>query len=313
MLNDLAGAHLNGQPMLFRGGSGAGAVLACSAETLAQLPDLNEHSESEDSAPKAFVNTLEQVDTVTLGHHTCIRVTDAASAHRAERELFAQLRASTAESDGPLARWIDRSASQWLSYRLVHTPLRPNHITAIGTAVGLLAAWCLAQGVYSLQVLGASLFLCATVIDGCDGEVARLKFQETRFGRVFDITTDNIVHTAIFVAIGLGQYRQHPGGNYPVLIALLLGGFIGAAAATYWCFLRAPQGLQKSPRPHTTKGKIRRLLLRGFEAVGNRDFAYLLLVLALFGRLHWFFWGTLLGTYGFTAALIWVYRWRDAS
>src|SRR5262249_57132410 len=116
------------------------------------------------------------------------------SAGAAGSLLLSEIGATPAGSDGPLARLVDRSVSQWISRRLVHTPLRPNHITVIGTAIGLAGAWCLARGAWTFDVLGTFLFLCATVIDGCDGEVARLKFQETPFGKPFDVPTDNLVH-----------------------------------------------------------------------------------------------------------------------
>jgi hypothetical protein len=54
-------------------------------------------------------------------------------------------------------------------------------------------------------------------------------------------------------------------------------------------------------------------LLRGFEALMNRDFAYMLVALALIGRLDWFLWGAAFGTYVYAAALVVVYRWRDAD
>jgi len=144
------------------------------------------------------------------------------------------------------------------------------------------------------------------------GEVARLKFQETPFGHTFDVMTDNVVHAAIFVCLGIGQYRQHPDGHYGKLSALLLGGVACAAAALYWVFLREPQALRATP-PRTTGGKLRAGLLRGYEAVMNRDFAYLLFALAVIGRLSWFLWGAAFGTYVFAASLLWVYRWREPA
>ena len=301
----LRGAPSGVCPTIFGADGGASRMILCEADDLAELASaLDAHNGN----PRA----LDRAEAATLRDELCVRVTDDHSARAAEARLLAQLRAATADSDGPIAR-LDRSASQWISRRLVHTPLRPNHITIIGTCIGLVGAWCLAQGVYGLDVLGTALFVCAVIIDGCDGEVARLKFQETPFGHTFDVTTDNVVHVAIFVGLGIGQYRRHPDGHYALLSALLLGGVACAAAALYWVFLRAPQTLRSAPPPRTTRGKMRALLLRGYEAVMNRDFAYLLFALAVIGRLPWFFWGAAFGTYVFAASLMWVYRWREAA
>ena len=81
------------------------------------------------------------------------------------------------------------------------------------------------------------------IIDGCDGEVARLKFQESRFGYLFDVTTDNIVHVAIFIGLGVGLYRAAPDGQ-PALArsTLLVGGFACATAATMLTLVRQPAG-----------------------------------------------------------------------
>jgi hypothetical protein len=58
---------------------------------------------------------------------------------------------------------------------------------------------------------------------------------------------------------------------------------------------------------------LRQRLLRGFEALMNRDFAYGLVLLAVIGHLDWFLWGAAFGTYVYAAALVVVYRWRDAD
>ena len=249
-------------------------------------------------------------DALPLAGALCIPVPNAAAVEVAERELLRQLAAATAGSDGPIARF-DRALSTRLSRHLVRTPLRPNHITAIGTAVGFLAAWALAQGTYLFGVAGTLLFWLAVIIDGCDGEVARLKFQESRFGYIFDITTDNIVHVAIFVGLGLGLSRAVPESHLRWLIGLLVGGFACATAATMLTLVRHPPTLQA--QPSSRRGRWRRRLLRGFEALMNRDFAYVLIPLALIGRLDWFLWGAAFGTYLYAAALVIVYRWRDAK
>jgi len=194
-----------------------------------------------------------------------------------------------------------------------HTQLRPNHITTIGTAVGLLAAAALSHGSYWSGVAGTLLFLCTTIIDGCDGEVARLTFQETRFGQRFDVITDNVVHVAIFIGLAVGLYHQNPDGHYLLLMGILLGGFACTSVVTYFFLVRRPGFATSGGTPVSWRGKVRRRLLQGFEGLMNRDFAYLLLVLALVDRLYWFMWSTAFGTYAFAILLVWIYRWRDAT
>ena len=55
-----------------------------------------------------------------------------------------------------------------------------------------------------MQTIGALLFLAHSILDGCDGELARLKFQQSRWGGVLDFWGDNVVHTVIFGCMGIG-------------------------------------------------------------------------------------------------------------
>jgi len=303
-------ANLNGRSLLFTSGTRTDIAL-CRPPTLCAI-DLSTVTTRGAEGIWAALSAC-GADPIPLDGELCIPVHDACSAAAAEAELCERLRVETATSDGPLAHWIDRRISLRISRWLArHTRLRPNHITAIGTTVGLLAASLLSIGGYWTGVAGTLLFLCATIIDGCDGEVARLTFTESAFGQKFDVTTDNIVHLAIFVGLGIGMYHQNPNGHYLLLINLLLGGFACAGALSYFFLVRRP-GFARRGLAVTFKGRLRQKLLGTFEALMNRDFAYLLFVLAAIDRLHWFLWGAAFGTYVFAILLVWVYRWRDAS
>lgn len=290
----------NGRPVVLQA-NGNGAAIVLGPRSFLSAFDAREPLQAARAA---------ESETVALDGALCVPVSDVRSADAAEQALVRQLAASTADTDGPIAR-LDRALSTRLSRYLVRTALRPNHITVIGTAIGFLGAWCLAQGTYGFGVLGTLLFWFAVIIDGCDGEVARLKFQESRLGYVLDVTTDNIVHVAIFIGMGVGLYRAAPDGNLLGLVVLLVGGFCCATAATMLTLARQPppQNLQ----PRSARGKLRQYLLRAFAALMNRDFAYGLVVLALIGHLNWFVWGAAFGTYIYAAALVVVYRWRDAD
>ncbi len=210
-----------------------------------------------------------------------------------EDRLMKALAGQTESDDGFLARTLDRRVSRFFSRRLAHTRITPNQITIIGVTIGLLGAYFLAQPNYGARLLGAILFLFCVIVDGVDGEVARLKLQETPFGHYLDIVTDNAVHVVLFVAIALGLYRETGDAGYMRALLFLLAGFVACAVSVYYVILkREPDELRQSPAT-----------LRLMALVTNRDFAYLVVALALANRLSWFLKGAAVGTFLFAAAL----------
>ena len=308
-LAQVTAGSLNGRPLLFRTAN-QHAVALCRPGMLADI-DLGTLAETR---AETVWNELQRRNAQILRlDEMCVPITDARSVEVAEQALCRRLRADSAASDGPLAHCIDRRISLGISRWLVrHTQLRPNHITVVGTSVGLLAALVLGAGSYWAGIAGTLLFLCATIIDGCDGEVARLTFHTSDFGQKFDVITDNIVHVAIFIGLGFGVYHQNPQAPYMLVGGILLSGFACNGVLSYFFLVRRPGFATSRGTPVSWRGKLRQSLLRAFEAMMNRDFAYLLLLFALIGHLEWFFWAAAFGSYGFAVLLLCVYRWRDA-
>jgi len=79
-------------------------------------------------------------------------------------------------------------------------------------------SWTVAAGV---------LFVVTYVLDNCDGEIARLKDQCSTFGMWFDTFVDWIVHTAFFIALGIGTAK---GFGHDAWLWL---GWIAAAGGTF--------------------------------------------------------------------------------
>ncbi|HUJ88992.1 MAG TPA: CDP-alcohol phosphatidyltransferase family protein [Syntrophorhabdales bacterium] len=220
----------------------------------------------------------------------------------AEDRLVGALPSATVHRDGFMARHLDRHLSRRASPILARTPVTPNGVTLFNVAVGLGAAFLLLRGGYWSQLVGTLLFLSCVVLDGVDGEVARLKLQETAFGHYLDIVTDNIVHLAIFIGLAVGLYRQTGDRLYLQLLWFLLGGFGFCAAAIYKVSSAGPD----KPRS--------RVVDRLTGLLGNRDFAYLLVALAIIGRLNWFVVGAAAGSYIFAAVVLaFGLRWRRSS
>ena len=202
--------------------------------------------------------------------------------------------------DGFIARHFDRHISRRISSRLARTPMTPNGVTLVGMTIGLTAAFLLSLPGYLPHLLGSLLFVFCVIVDGVDGELARLKLQESRFGHYLDITTDNLVHLAIFVGIAFGLYHDTGNARYLRILWVMLGGFGLCLLAVYQCILRLSEDqLKASPN-----------VIRFMALLSNRDFAYLIALLALVDRLNWFLIGSALGSYVFAAAL-WIIRYRE--
>jgi len=223
----------------------------------------------------------------------CIAGGEHASVSAVEERLIAALPLATAGRDGFMARHVDRHFSPCISRKLARTGVTPNQITLSNVAIGFAGAFLLSRGSYWSQLVGSLFFLFCVVLDGVDGEVARLKLQESVFGHYLDIITDNVVHVAIFVGIAVGLRYQTGDRGYLYALGFLLGGFGVCACVAHRVLSRSLDA--------TRSGTTRKLT----GLLANRDFAYLIVVFAMVGHLNWFLLAAAAGSYAF-AAILWV-------
>ena len=210
----------------------------------------------------------------------------------AELRLAKSVRKESTSTDAFMARTVDRRLSWRLSYRLARTRITPNQVTLANTALGFGCAAMLATTSYWIRLMGALLFLISITIDGVDGELARLRMLESKFGGQLDVFTDNLVHIVIFIGLMIGCYRASHSHVYFYLLALLTGGFVACAIASHRALKRDGVNAEK--------------WIERVERVTGRDFAYLVVMLAIINRLEWFAWGAAFGSYLFAGALWWL-------
>ena len=76
------------------------------------------------------------------------------------------------------------------------------------------------------MLIGAILSVFASILDGCDGEVARLRFQDSAFGCWLETVCDYLYYVFIFAGMTIGLLGRGP--VYVIWGSLL---FFGAVAS----------------------------------------------------------------------------------
>jgi len=202
------------------------------------------------------------------------------------------LRSLVKPSEGFMSLHFERRISLAITRRLVGTRITPNAMTLISLGVGFTGAALFLFP--SLQFAAALLFLAHSILDGCDGELARLKFQESPRGAALDFWGDNLVHAAVFAAMAVGwSLAAH--SAWPLAIgaaAVVSTAVVAVAAYRRDLIARAPA------QDGATSSRV-------VEALAHRDFIYLIVALAALGHAYWFIPLTAVGAPVFLLLLLW--------
>ena len=215
--------------------------------------------------------------------------------------------------DGFMARNFDRHISLAVSRRLLETWVTPNMMTVASTLLGLVGASFFLGASRAAYVPGAVLVWLHSVLDGCDGELARVRFQESAFGSDLDFWGDNLVHLALFSCLGLGFWRT---GNGPHTLALAAVADLGVVASAWAAWKHRLRRRAASPVPAPETGVTEEAEGGGFEsklsrlenALAQRDFIYLLVLLAAVDCVYEFLWAAAVGGLLFFGIMLYLRR-----
>ena len=188
------------------------------------------------------------------------------------------------DTDGFLARIIARPISLTITHHLINTRISANTMSFSALRLVYGAPFFLSSKP-EYQVIGGLLFALHSILDGCDGELARLRFSESHLGGLLDYWGDNIVHVAVFacMAIGWSLNAGASWSHWPLIggcTAVL--GTIGSASFVHWrTMMRTNRTNKKAEGPVFTSVASSEPIFPKFWMLA-RDFIYLVLLLSAF-------------------------------
>jgi phosphatidylglycerophosphate synthase len=153
-------------------------------------------------------------------------VVDDRSRGEAERALLRRMNKSF---EGPVDTLINSKISTRITRVLARTKLTPNHVTIAGIVVGLIACAFVSRGAYWPALVGGVLIQLHSILDSCDGELARLRFQYSRLGQWLDNLGDDLVDNVFIICAGVGW-----GGKWTWIAIAAASCRWMIAAVTYW-------------------------------------------------------------------------------
>src|SRR5262249_18073231 len=106
--------------------------------------------------------------------------------------------------DGFVSRFLNRPISSRITRLLVKFPIHPSAFTMSIFVLPLVAAVFFQRGDYLSVLLGAAIFQVFSILDGCDGEIARAKNLESKFGERLDNICDFLGSLVYVLALGIG-------------------------------------------------------------------------------------------------------------
>jgi phosphatidylglycerophosphate synthase len=315
LLADPAVASLRqGESAVFadrRGGVFAGVAVCASAFARALAAD-REHDRTTFS--EADWARYGQASVLDPGDRLALVVATGAAAREARRRLLASVRKPT---DGFVSRTCNRPISLAMSRFFILVGATPNMISGLGLALGLAGAWLVAGGAYGGALLGAFLFQVASIVDGSDGEVAKLTYSSSPHGSWIDTACDQAASLAFFAALPIGAWRATGDRVYLTLgVTTLLA--LGALFAlmtrhvrrfgAHGSMVQILDDFRRAAREPGVLGRAARLVSGLSFAVRRDFFAMAFLVLALVNGLGVAVWAIGLVVPGAVLFLAWFSR-----
>ena len=164
-----------------------------------------------------------------------IDVDDVSALKKAQQVLIQQLFKPT---DGPISRNVNRRLSTRISAFLARYNVSPNSLTVASFVLALLSAGLFWLGGYASILAAGVMAQLSSILDGCDGEIARLKFRFSKFGEWLDKVLDRYADGLIVLGITQALWRS-TANEYVWLLGFfaLTGTFMNSYTAGFYDLL----------------------------------------------------------------------------
>ena len=116
--------------------------------------------------------------------------------------------------DGLVSRFLNRPISRLITRVLLRFPITPSIWTMSIFPLLIVAFLFLIRADYRGFVIGCAIFQIYSILDGCDGEIARAKNLVSRWGERLDTLCDTIGNLLLVIGVGFGLRAQHPSSGW---------------------------------------------------------------------------------------------------
>jgi phosphatidylglycerophosphate synthase len=154
--------------------------------------------------PEAWLHSRVVEETVS-SRGFAIPVTDRRTRLIAKRCLLNSLKKPL---DGFVSRNLNRHISTTITSLIVNTGIRPNQLTLFIMLIGILSGVfaAMADHWWAL-ILAGCCFQGQSVMDGCDGEIARITYRFSKTGQWLDTIGDDLTNYAFYAGLSVGLAR----------------------------------------------------------------------------------------------------------
>jgi phosphatidylglycerophosphate synthase len=175
------------------------------------------------------------------------------------------LRGSGKSQDGLVSRFINRRVSRLVTRLLLKLPITPSGWTLVILVLPVAGAFALVRGDYWGFVIGMIVYEIYSVLDGCDGEIARAKYLESEAGSRLDNLCDHAGNLLMVVCLGIGLFRSQAIAN-PWRTFYLVEGIVAAILIAANEALLLASGCEANMKSNLLGGTLyprHRALIRG--------------------------------------------------